>query len=149
MKRLVFITNGLLMTLLCSALSCSDTPVASDEVMNCEGERVTETLENVEAKVVDTNLGRALDSKDYDALAMYCFTISKESINNFSESSFALDDSLLVPVGGVPEKYRKVGKRVIISGYKKSCCGIIRALPNAYLLKPFGCKVELTSIRGK
>jgi len=95
---------------------------------NCESETVEETISNVRGKVVKVN-------------EVYSITTDMESLE---VSGYIIGSkNILVPYN-LEEKYRNVELQVIVSGYKKNCCGLL-SLPQ--LRSGFGCRFKITSIK--
>ncbi|MFN4145328.1 MAG: hypothetical protein ACK4GN_05855 [Runella sp.] len=148
LKHLIYTTTALAMSLSCSHNEVFYLDPKEAEIkFACDGEKVTEEFVDVEAKVFNPNFISETENEQ-NLLTFFYLTTDQEAIN---QPGNYWKGEALVPTN-LPKSFWVVGKRVIFSGRKTSCCGLHTSpdprifMPN---FKPFGCKLEITKIQEK
>ncbi len=123
-------------------------PSNADIKITCDNETILEEYKDVEAKVINPNyIGGA--ENEQNLLGLFYLTIDKEDINNSYINGYKATDEILIPTN-LPKELWVVGKKVVFSGRKKSCCGIHKGNIRVFTgFEGYGCKLEITQIKEK
>jgi len=114
MKYVSLVKVAIFVLFLAACEQREESPTDNLPCFECENEQNIDTLTNYLAKIVSV-----YHDPESGIKRSFVIDIQKSDLNNDMITFSA--DSLLVPCTAIPEEYKVVGKKVLVTGYITSC----------------------------